>query len=216
MPHARINKRENPIANQITILPYFASKSTIMELYIASREEWRAWLEKNHNTEDELWLIYAKKASGIPSVLYAEAVEEALCFGWIDGKVMRIDEVYYKQRFTPRKAASKWSRYNVERVYKLIDQGLMKPAGLKAFERAVENPGIVYGDSREGVPVVPDDLMSSLSGNMTALNNFLNFPASSRRIYIEWLKTSKKAETRERRIGKIIELSEKNQKPGIV
>jgi uncharacterized protein YdeI (YjbR/CyaY-like superfamily) len=187
-----------------------------MELYLTSRKEWRMWLEENHDTAEEVWLRYYKKPSGKPRIPYDAAVEEALCFGWIDGKIKRIDEDYYIQRFTPRRPGSRWSKYNVDRIRKLIREGLMDKAGLKAFQEALDKPELIYDDRRDGNPVMPDDLNDKLSKNKTALENFMNFPQSSRRIYIEWLNSSKKPETRLRRIEKIIGFAEKNHKPGMM
>jgi len=186
-----------------------------MELYFADRKKWREWLEKNHKTCEEVWLRYYKKPSGKPRIPYSDAVEEALCFGWIDGKIKRIDENYYIQRFTPRRPGSRWSKYNIDRIKKLSEAGLMKPAGLKAFKEALDKPELVYDDRRDGNPSEPEDLMNALKKNKTALKNFLNFTQSSRRMFIDWLNSAKKQETRIRRIEKIVQLSEKNIKPGM-
>jgi len=186
-----------------------------MDFYFKDRKEWRQWLQKNHSTTEEVWLRYYKKPSGKPRIPYADAVKEALCFGWIDGKIKRINEDYYIQRFTPRRSGSRWSKYNIDRVKKLTEQGLMTPAGLKAFEESVKNPALVYDDRRDGIPEIPDDLMKALKKNKKALKNFDAFSQSSRRMFIEWLNSAKKAETRPRRIAKIVELSEKNIKPGM-
>jgi len=186
-----------------------------MELYITDRMEWRKWLEENHSTCEEVWLRYYKKPSGKPRIPYNDAVEEALCFGWIDGKIKRINEDYYIQRFTPRRPGSRWSKYNIDRVNKLIKSGQMLPAGLKAYKQAKEKPELIYDDRRDGIPVEPDDLIKAMKKNKIASKNFANFTQSSRRMYIEWLNSAKRSETRVKRIKKIIELSEKNIKPGM-
>jgi len=186
-----------------------------MELYFTNRKEWRKWLEKNHLICEEVWLRYYKKPSGKQRIPYNDAVEEALSFGWIDGKIKRINEDYYIQRFTPRRPGSRWSKYNIDRVGKLKKEGLMKPAGLKAYNEALEKPELVYDDRRDGNPSEPDDLMTALKKNKKALKNFTNFTQSSRRMYIDWLNSAKKTETRIRRINRIVELSEKNIKPGM-
>ena len=186
-----------------------------MELYITDRMGWRKWLEKNHLKCEEVWLRYYKKHSGKPRIPYNDAVEEALCFGWIDGKIKRINEEYYIQRFTPRRSGSRWSKYNIDRVNKLIKSGQMQPAGLKAYKQAMEKPELIYDDRRDGNPSEPEDLMTALKKNEKALKNFKNFTQSSRRMYIGWLNSAKKPETRIRRINKIVELSEKNIKPGM-
>lgn len=184
-----------------------------MELYVKTRKEWRDWLEKNHGTVDEVWLRYYKKPSGKPRIPYADAVEEALCFGWIDGKINKINDYYYIQRFTPRRTGSRWSKYNVDRIQKLIGNGLMKPAGIKAYEESLHKPYLVYDSHRDENPETPADLSDALNLNAVALRNFNNFSLSSRRIFIDWLNTAKKPETRIHRIEKIISLSEKNIKP---
>ena len=187
-----------------------------MELYLKTREEWHQWLEKNHSTTDEVWLIYYKKPSGKPRIPYIDAVEEALCFGWIDGKIKRINEDYFIQRFTPRRPGSRWSKYNLERVQRLIKKGLMRPEGLKAFQKVVEKPELIYENRADGDPVIPEDLKNSLSSNRLAYSNFLKFSSSSRRMYIDWLNSAKKAETRPGRIEKIIGFAEKNLRPGMI
>jgi uncharacterized protein YdeI (YjbR/CyaY-like superfamily) len=186
------------------------------ELYPKNRKEWRSWLENNHATVDEVWLRYYKKPSGKPRIPYNDAVEEALCFGWIDGKIKRINEDYYVQRFTPRRPGSRWSGYNIQRAQKLIKDGHMHKTGLKAYSEVLEKPELIYQDSRNGVPEIPADLNKELGKNRTASSNFMNFTMSTRRIYIEWLNSSKKPETRSRRIAKIVEFAEKNLKPGMM
>jgi len=187
-----------------------------MELYFADRQEWRKWLEMNHSACEEVWLKYYKKPSGKPRIPYADAVEEALCFGWIDGKIKRINEDYYIQRFTPRRSGSRWSKYNIDRIKKLKKAGLMHPAGLKAYKEALDKPELVYDDRRDGPPSTPDDLLSALAGNKKAVSNFNNFSQSTRRLYIDWLNSAKRPETRSNRIRKIVELAEKNIKPGMM
>jgi uncharacterized protein YdeI (YjbR/CyaY-like superfamily) len=187
-----------------------------MELYVVSREEWRKWLEKNHLATEEVWLIYYKKSSGKPRIPYVDAVEEALCFGWIDGKIKRINEYYFMQRFTPRRPGSRWSKYNIERVRKLIEKGEMRQEGMEAFNRLLNNPDLAYENKNDGIPSVPDDLQNSFNINRTAYNNFLNFSLSSRRMYIDWLNSAKRIETRSQRIEKIIHRSEKNLPPGMI
>jgi uncharacterized protein YdeI (YjbR/CyaY-like superfamily) len=187
-----------------------------MELYVKNRREWQRWLEMNHSTAEDVWLIYYKKPSGKPRIPYADAVEVALCFGWIDGKIKRINDDYYIQRFTPRRPGSRWSKYNVERIQKLIKEGRMEPEGLNAFKEALERPDLIYDNRRDGDPDIPDDLLDALVKNKIAYPNFMNFPQSSRRIYVDWLNSAKKAETRPGRINKIVEFSEKNIKPGMM
>jgi uncharacterized protein YdeI (YjbR/CyaY-like superfamily) len=187
-----------------------------MELYVTDRKEWRKWLKKNHTSCKEVWLRYYKKPSGKPRIPYADAVEEALCFGWIDGKIKRINEDYYIQRFTPRRPGSRWSKYNIDRIEKLTEAKLMHLAGLKAFKQVLDKPELVYDDRRDGIPEVPDDLMTGLTKNKNALENFNNFPPSARRIFTEWLNSAKRPETRIKRIERIIGWAEKNARPGMM
>jgi uncharacterized protein YdeI (YjbR/CyaY-like superfamily) len=187
-----------------------------MELYFQTRKEWRDWLERNSSAAEEAWLIYYKKESGKPRIPYADAVEEALCFGWIDGKIKSISKDYYIQRFTPRRPGSRWSKYNIERVRRLIKEGLMKPEGMAAFSEVLSKPHLAYENRSDGEPEIPEDLLKALKKNKKALNYFTGFPASARRIYIAWMKDARRPETRERRIAKIVVFAEKNQKPGMM
>ncbi len=187
-----------------------------MELYFTNRKDWRKWLEKNHLKRSEVWLVYYKKHSGKPRIAYEDAVEEALCFGWIDGKIKKVNEDYFIQRFTPRRSGSRWSKYNIERVRKLIKDDLMKPEGMKAYQIVLDKPELIYEDIRNGEPSVPEDLLTALLKSITAYNNFQAFPPSTQRLYIEWLNSAKKAETRSRRIGKIVSNADKNIRPGMM
>ncbi|MGD0582732.1 MAG: YdeI/OmpD-associated family protein [Bacteroidales bacterium] len=187
-----------------------------MELYFQTRDEWRDWLEKNHDTSESVWLIYFKKSSGKSRIPYDDAVEEALCFGWIDSKVKRVNQDYYIQLFSRRRAGSRWSKNNIDRVRKLIELGKMEPSGLAAFREVLEKPHLAYHNSSEDETEIPVDLMEGLKSNKKAISNFLNFPFSARRMYLRWLNGSKRAETREKRILKIIDWSEKNIRPGMM
>jgi len=187
-----------------------------MELYFQTREEWRNWLERNSDTVGEVWLIYFKKGSGKQRIPYDDAVEEALCFGWIDGKIKSVNKDYYLQRFTPRRKGSRWSKYNIERVEKMKKAGMMTRAGMEAYKEVIEKPHLSYENRSDGVPEIPGDLLQELEINRKALKNFLGFSDSSRRIYIGWLNSAKRPETREKRILRIVDQSEKNIKPGMM
>jgi uncharacterized protein YdeI (YjbR/CyaY-like superfamily) len=171
---------------------------------------------KNHNTSDGIWLVYYKKPSGKPRIPYNDAVEEALCFGWIDGKIKRINDDYYIQRFTPRRKGSRWSRLNVSRVTSMQKAGKMMPAGMKAFQEAVDKPELIYEINLDDNIVTPEDLLEALKKNESAFRNFNNFSLSNKRLYIFWLNSAKKEETRQRRISKIVWFSEKNRPPGMM
>jgi len=183
-----------------------------MELYFKDRNEWREWLEKNHAVSDGVWLIYYKKLSGKPRIAYDDAVEEAICFGWIDGKIKRVNEDYYEQWFTPRRQGSRWSELNLKRASKLIEQGKMMPPGLKEYNKAKKYPERVYSIKNEENTIIPADLEKALAECSEAQKNFMNFPPSSRRLYIFWLNSSKREATRISRIARIVSLSEKNIK----
>jgi uncharacterized protein YdeI (YjbR/CyaY-like superfamily) len=187
-----------------------------MELYVKTREEWRKWLEENHSNMRGIWLIYYKKISGKPRILYNDAVEEALCFGWIDGKIKRVNDDYYIQWFTPRRSGSRWSKLNISRIQKLIKEGRMKPEGLSAYEEANKKPELIYDIKTETNMPAPDDLIDALRKNTVAYNNFINLPPSSRKLYIFWLNNAQRAETRNGRIAKIVDRSEKNIRAGMM
>lgn len=187
-----------------------------MEIYLATRQEWRSWLEENHQASDGVWLIYYKPKSGNPRIKYADAVEEALCFGWIDSKLKSINEDYYIQYFTPRRKKSPWSKLNLERAKKLSELGLMRPAGIREYEKALANPSLTYDNLSDGEPVIPDDLLKSLGKNEKALHNFMQFSLSVRRTYIFWLNNAKRSETRMNRINKIVDFSLHNKRPGMM
>jgi len=187
-----------------------------MEVYCPDREAWRGWLSKNHSTSEGVWLIYYKKPSGKARVPYDAAVEEALCFGWIDGKIKRINEEYYQQWFAPRRKGSRWSVLNVNRVRKLIGEGRMEAPGLASFREAIEKPELIYDLSTVTTPELPEDLLEGLKENRVAFDNFMNFTEASRRMYLLWLESAKRQETRSKRIATIISRSEKNEKPGMM
>lgn len=149
--------------------------------YTSSRKEWRAWLKAHHRQKREVWLIYYRKASGKKRIPYNDAVEEALCFGWIDSTVKRVDDERFAQRFTPRKSNSQLSQMNKERIRKLISEGRMTPAGLKAVSHAfVLNP-----DHEKSV--IPSSILNEIRKDKDAWKHFKNFPESYKRIRIDYI-----------------------------
>jgi len=191
----------------------------IIELSLAklfkNRDEWRAWLEKNHSTEQEIWLIHYKKKSDKKSVNHFDAVEEALCFGWIDSKLKRIDEERFILRYTPRKGKSVWSKINRDAAEKMIMLGKMTGAGLKKINLA-KKQGLwdsAYTNLKKDR--LPSDLKKALLENKEAWNNFRNFANSYRNTYIGWVKSAKTDETRKKRIREVVKRSITNKKPGI-
>ncbi len=173
-------------------------------VYVRDRREWRAWLAKNHKTQTEVWLRYYKKDSSKPRIPYDDAVEEALCFGWIDGMVKRVDAACYGQRFTPRKPGSQWAPSNIRRMQKLIRAKRMTAAGLA-----------VYQPERKTQPlptVLPRDLAARFKKQARAWKNFQAFPPYYRRMTIGWVASAKQEETRMSRLAKLIEHSARNER----
>lgn len=166
--------------------------------------DWRSWLGDHHAGSDGVWLKFAKKGSGIPSVTYAEAVDVALCFGWIDSQARGLDEVYYLQRFTPRTARSKWSKINRARVEQLIAEGSMQPAGLGEIERAKSDGRWAAAYDSPRTAVVPDDLQQALDRNAAAGEFFATLNSTNRYAILHRIADAKRPETRRRRIDQYV------------
>jgi uncharacterized protein YdeI (YjbR/CyaY-like superfamily) len=184
----------------------------LQTLTFPTQAKFRAWLEKNHSKEPGLWIRYAKKGSGITTMVYAEAVEEALCYGWIDGKVRTVDENYYVQRFTPRRKQSKWSKINRDKAEALIAAGKMKPAGLAEVERAKADGRWDAAYDSSATMTVPDDLIAALGKKPKALKFFENLDKSNRYAILYQIHDAKKPETRARRIAKFVAMMQKGEK----
>jgi uncharacterized protein YdeI (YjbR/CyaY-like superfamily) len=170
----------------------------------ASRDAWAAWLEERHATSDGLWLKLAKKGSGIDTVTYPQAVEVALCYGWIDGQVRKFDESYWLQRFTPRRTRSKWSKINRQRAIELIEKGEMKPAGLREVERARADGRWDAAYDAQSTAQVPEDLRRALEKNEAAREFFARLNSANRYAILHQIQDAKKPETRARRIAKYV------------
>jgi uncharacterized protein YdeI (YjbR/CyaY-like superfamily) len=188
---------------------------TANELYVINRDEWREWLIRNHDTKKEVWLIYYKKHAGKASIPYADSVEEALCFGWIDSIIKRIDDEKFVRKFTPRNAASRWSEANRERARKMIKEGKMTEAGLAKIEEAKKN-----GEWFKIAPIrkelaIPPYIIETLAKNKKAIYNFNNLAKSYKRQYIGWITSAKRKENRRKRLAEVIKLLEKNEKLGM-
>ncbi|MFC9763058.1 YdeI family protein [Rhodococcus jostii] len=179
--------------------------------------QWRAWLSENCGSENEVWLIIHHKDSGTPSVRYHEAIEQALCFGWIDGLHRRRDADSSRLRFTPRTPRSTWSRVNRQRAAEMIEQGLMTEHGYAAIDLAKakgtwENTG--NGDRA----TIPGDLQEAFGRHDAARANFDKFPPSSTRLILEWIASARKPDTRQRRIERTVTLAAMNLRanhPGV-
>ena len=185
--------------------------SNLKSVYLESRAAWRRWLAENHLSEKNIWLKIYKKQSSTPSVYYDEAVDEALCFGWIDSSIKKGNDDFYYQFFAKRNPKSNWSRVNKLKVERLINGGLMVEAGLKMIEIAKETGTWTALDDVENLINSPD-LQEKLEQNLTAKNYFEAFPRSVKRGVLEWLLNAKQAETRMKRIEEIVTLAEKNER----
>jgi uncharacterized protein YdeI (YjbR/CyaY-like superfamily) len=173
-------------------------------LPFAGQAEWHAWLAEHHAASDGVWIKFAKKGSGIPTVVYAEAVEEALIHGWIDGQVKRVDDDFYMQRFTPRRARSVWSKINRAKVEKLIAEGRMAPAGLAEVERAKADGRWERAYDSPKTAEVPDDLRAALDASPAAAKQFAELDGNNRYAILHRLQNAKKPETRARRIEQYV------------
>ena len=187
------------------------SSNSLPQLIFCTQKAWKTWLAKHHADAPGIWLQLAKKDSGIPSVSYAEAVEIALCFGWIDGQAQRLDDAYFLQRFTPRKRNSIWSQVNRAKALDLIDRGLMQPAGLVAIEQAKANG---RWDSAYAGPRsvnVPEDLKAALQERPKAAAFFATLKGQNRYAILFRLQTTKKPETRAAKLRKFVEMLERGE-----
>jgi uncharacterized protein YdeI (YjbR/CyaY-like superfamily) len=170
-----------------------------------SRKAWRVWLEKHHATSSGIWLVFAKKHTKLPSLSYEDAVEEALCFGWIDSLVKSIDDRFHQQMFTPRKARSIWSAPNRARAARLIKLGLMSAAGLAAVALA-KKAGTWTAHAHVEALTVPPELKAALDANAEAKRHWPTYSESARKSFLYGLNNAKRPETRERRIRDIVDL----------
>jgi len=181
-------------------------------LTFAARRAWRAWLERHHASAQVAWLVYFKQHTGRPSIPYEDSVEEALCFGWIDGIIRSLDEESYTRRFTPRLPGSGWSASNRRRAYKMIQKGMMTPAGLAKFDVHGKAGGIT---SRTKTPALHPEFVKALKFHPKAWENFKQLAPSHRRMYLLWIMDAKKEETRARRIVEAVGRLALNQKLGM-
>jgi len=185
------------------------------ERHMTSRHDWRAWLQENHDTKKEVWLTFYKKHTRKPNISYDEAVEEALCFGWIDSIIKKIDDEKFVRKFTPRKPGSKWSESNKKRASKMINEGKMTEAGMALISQAKER-GIWQEKSQpERDFTIPRYVETALKSNEKALENFNKLAKSYKKQYIGWVDSAKKEETRKRRLAEVINLLERNKRLGM-
>ena len=177
-----------------------------------NRAAWRKWLAKHHASKAGIWLIYYKKASGITTLSYAEAVEEALCFGWIDSKAKPLDEEKYMQYFGPRKANGGWSKVNKARIAQLQADGLMTEAGQQVIDAAIANGTWTLLDEIEEL-IIPADLAAAFKKNKKAHTYYDTLSRSDKRAILLWLIMAKRPETRAKRIAEVVALANESKKP---
>jgi uncharacterized protein YdeI (YjbR/CyaY-like superfamily) len=177
-------------------------------LYVTNRNDWRSWLAKNHDKEKEIWLVYYRKSSGKPRIPYNDAVEEALCHGWIDSIVKRVDDERFAQRFTPRRPKSVLSELNKERIRRLIASKRMTSKGLDAVSHAF--------DKKYKFTIAPD-ILKALKQEREVWKNFQKFPSSYKRIRISWIETARtRPNIFNQRLKYFLKMTAKNKKYGMV
>ncbi len=176
-------------------------------LFFKQQADFRTWLEINHDKLQEVWVGYYKKGSGRESITWPESVDEALCFGWIDGIRKSIDDSSYKIRFTPRKKSSTWSAVNIKRVEELTRSGLMKPAGLAAFEKRNDERSKIYAYEQKNV-ILPEAYEQKIKANEKAWDFFQQLPSSAKQPSVWWVMSAKQEETRLKRLDVLIGSSE--------
>lgn len=184
--------------------------------HFKNRDQFREWLSKNHANKSELWILFYKVHTNKKCVRYAEAVEEAICFGWIDGIVKRIDDEKHAQRFSPRKSKSIWSKVNKERAKRMVNQGKMTNAGVLKIKEAKKNGWWNKAYSFQGNHEMSEEMKKILMSDKEAWKNFQNFGKSYQNTYIFWVNYAKREETKLKRIQIVLERAKKNQPPGIV
>jgi uncharacterized protein YdeI (YjbR/CyaY-like superfamily) len=179
--------------------------------FFAGPEEFRAWLEDNHHAATELLVGFHKKGSGKPSITWPESVEQALCFGWIDGVRRSLGDDSYTIRFTPRRSSSTWSRVNLEKVEELKSRGLMRPAGLRAYDERREARTGIYSYEQREAAALPGEYEERLRANPAAWEFWTSRPPSYRKAAVWWVVSAKREETRERRLTRLIDDSQEGR-----
>jgi uncharacterized protein YdeI (YjbR/CyaY-like superfamily) len=186
-------------------------ENTMKPTFFASPGELRKWFEDHHDKETELLIGYYKKSSGKPSITWTESVNEALCYGWIDAVRQGIDETVYTIRFTPRKPGSIWSATNIKNAETLIEKGLMRPAGLKAFEARKKEKSVVYSYEQKNATKLPESYEKKLKANHKAWEFFHSTSPSYQQAAIWWIMSARQEETKLRRLEQLIQDSEQGR-----
>ena len=185
-------------------------------LTVKNKEEWRLWLESHHASENEVWLVYFKPASGRKGIGYEESVEEALCFGWIDSLIQRIDEDKYARKFNLRRMGSYWSDSNKKRMEKLIKSGRMTAVGLATYDPNARESSNEFAQSvRRGDVPIPMDIHKAIRANAKAWKFFSQLPPSQQRQASSWIASAKKEETRQKRLQEAIETFAQGKRLGL-
>jgi len=185
------------------------------QVYVKTRNEWREWLNQNHDKSSGIWLVFYKKQTGKPTLEYDDAVEEALCFGWIDSIIKKIDDEKYVRKVTPRKAVSRWSELNKKRITNLTKQGLMTDVGIAKVKEAKVS-GLWDKPDRPQISFdIPKELENALAKNRKAKNFFDQLAPSYQKQFINWIAVAKRLETKERRLRESIALLEQGEKLGM-
>ncbi|MDN3692389.1 YdeI/OmpD-associated family protein [Chryseobacterium tructae] len=181
-------------------------------IIIHTRQEWRDWLMQNHRSCQSIWLICNTKKSGLPTVSWSELVDEALCFGWIDSTRKTVDSNSFMQSYSKRKIKSNWSKINKEKVQKLIDEGLMQPAGLESIDIAKQNGSWTSLDNVEEL-LIPYDLENAFTAYDGSKDYFLGMSKTVKKMMLYWVTFAKRPETRQKRINELVKHAAKKQKP---
>ena len=181
-------------------------------VFFASPAEWEEWLEQNHESAGGVWIKMAKKASGIESIRHDEAVDVALCFGWIDGRREALDDTHFLQRFTPRRPRGRWSRINRDKVERMTAEGRMRPAGVAEVERARADGRWDAAHEGQRASKVPEDLQRELEARPRAKQFFDGLDSQSRYAFVYRLGDAKRPETRARRLEKFVAMLERGER----
>jgi len=188
------------------------SKDDLPVISFKTSEEWRDWLEQNYQSITGIWLKFYKKDTGVTSITYHEALDEALCYGWIDGQAKPFDNISWIQRFTPRRKRSIWSKRNIENITRLESAGRMKPSGIREVEAAKTDGRWDKAYDSPGNMAIPDDFLNALSEDKNAVAFFETLNKTNRYAIAWRLQTAKKPETREKRIKTILEMLSRGEK----
>ena len=185
-------------------------------LVVADQEEWRAWLARHHAGEKEVWLVYFKPASGRTGIGYEASVEEALCYGWIDSLIQRIDDEKYARKFNPRREGSNWSASNKKRMERLVQSGRMTPAGLAVYDPGARESSDEHAQRvRRGEIPIPAEIIKAIRANAKAWRFFNQLPPSQQRQVSSWVVAAKKDETRQKRLKEVIDTFAQGKRLGL-